>query len=105
MPCRNVSLFPVPSFVSFHFISYEGVFRLHFYRSTPPHAFGIIPAYAGSTNLCRNIRGDGRDHPRIRGEHQVEDVNTSFKTGSSPHTRGAPYAAASDASRTGIIPA
>ena len=35
MPCRNVSLFPVPSFVSFHFISYEGVFRLHFYRSTP----------------------------------------------------------------------
>ena len=29
----------------------------------------IIPAYAGSTSSRQPVRGSGRDHPRIRGEH------------------------------------
>ena len=34
-----------------------------------PGDLGIIPAYAGSTNLPAMTRSRRRDHPRIRGEH------------------------------------
>ena len=51
---------------------------------------GIIPAYAGSTWVSACPTRPRRDHPRIRGEHQDEDVEEQANAGSSPHTRGAP---------------
>ena len=50
---------------------------------------GIIPAYAGSTSSRQPVRGSGRDHPRIRGEHVESGPSRLFPVGSSPHTRGA----------------
>ena len=49
----------------------------------------IIPAYAGSTPDCPSPSGGGRDHPRIRGEHDAVFLDRIPLTGSSPHTRGA----------------
>ena len=65
----------------------------------------IIPAYAGSTRRrgCRRRRR--ADHPRIRGEHVVQDEIPDRDTGSSPHTRGAPELPDRIAHRAGIIPA
>ena len=54
---------------------------------------GIIPAYAGSTRCRSRRRGRSRDHPRIRGEHDLVVAGDSVFRGSSPHTRGAPSAA------------
>ena len=50
----------------------------------------IIPAYAGSTRSTGAGRLAGADHPRIRGEHLMGAVHAQAKSGSSPHTRGAP---------------
>ena len=50
----------------------------------------IIPAYAGSTGPGGCGRPDGRDHPRIRGEHNPDTPGRRYPGGSSPHTRGAP---------------
>ena len=53
------------------------------------HAGGIIPAYAGSTEVRgRRVRAVA-DHPRIRGEHANPSGDASAVVGSSPHTRGA----------------
>ena len=49
----------------------------------------IIPAYAGSTVRVRRRSSGRRDHPRIRGEHQVLAISGDAFEGSSPHTRGA----------------
>ena len=51
---------------------------------------GIIPAYAGSTLTAQPMAPASRDHPRIRGEHPLAIEIAVAKTGSSPHTRGAP---------------
>ena len=52
-------------------------------------AFGIIPAYAGSTGSSEALNSHFTDHPRIRGEHSPS-LNPAHKSrGSSPHTRGA----------------
>ena len=50
----------------------------------------IIPAYAGSTSSNTALCHRARDHPRIRGEHPLEKMRFRFRSGSSPHTRGAP---------------
>ena len=50
---------------------------------------GIIPAYAGSTNIVSPFGAGIGDHPRIRGEHYSEAVFVPSTLGSSPHTRGA----------------
>ena len=50
---------------------------------------GIIPAYAGSTRLWRPCRRRRGDHPRIRGEHRKYQQDKAWRSGSSPHTRGA----------------
>ena len=50
---------------------------------------GIIPAYAGSTGPAQKGALDGRDHPRIRGEHTGVTDTGAIAAGSSPHTRGA----------------
>ena len=52
---------------------------------------GIIPAYAGSTRPDGCRRAGAADHPRIRGEHVISTIVRSPTTGSSPHTRGAPF--------------
>ena len=68
-------------------------------------ALGIIPAYAGSTASTRSTPGTPRDHPRIRGEHfPAHDARFEI-TGSSPHTRGAPYFFWALICASGIIPA
>ena len=51
---------------------------------------GIIPACAGSTTRAYGCRSDHRDHPRMRGEHEVPLITALVKKGSSPHARGAP---------------
>ena len=66
---------------------------------------GIIPAYAGST-ACPSTPSISRgDHPRIRGEHSMENVEACKVTGSSPHTRGAHLDAAVALLAALIIPA
>ena len=49
----------------------------------------IIPAYAGSTRVSRSCHSRKRDHPRIRGEHDIVTSTGCRPWGSSPHTRGA----------------
>ena len=49
----------------------------------------IIPAYAGSTRVSTEGWRRHEDHPRIRGEHAKQALNTVYGKGSSPHTRGA----------------
>ena len=80
-------------------------------RRLPPMPRRIIPAYAGSTHASMH-GGEGnsgssphtrgaparapreacarRDHPRIRGEHNMVAGYKDERGGSSPHTRGAP---------------
>ena len=65
----------------------------------------IIPAYAGSTSRRRSRTNCGRDHPRIRGEHLLDEVALMPQSGSSPHTRGALYNAGDSLSSSRIIPA
>ena len=66
---------------------------------------GIIPAYAGSTlrNAYKLMKLE--DHPRIRGEHVYHTAAIFDQSGSSPHTRGARYAANECDAVYGIIPA
>ena len=51
---------------------------------------GIIPACAGSTPTAHPRPCDGRDHPRMRGEHATAVSRLPTTMGSSPHARGAP---------------
>ncbi len=46
-----------------------------------------------------------RDHPRSRGEHDVNKNNTSDVTGSPPLARGALNEARHEVTRSGITPA
>ena len=66
---------------------------------------GIIPAYAGSTSKTPKNRSAPRDHPRIRGEHVLENVVDGAHGGSSPHTRGAPRETFEEVEGFRIIPA
>ena len=50
---------------------------------------GIIPAYAGSTASTSSGGASQKDHPRIRGEHEMTLHKNGLVVGSSPHTRGA----------------
>ena len=65
----------------------------------------IIPAYAGSTRPARPDWPSRTDHPRIRGEHETDVEIWSERSGSSPHTRGAPLRGGASLSRARIIPA
>ena len=66
---------------------------------------GIIPACAGSTLPSPSSTTDGRDHPRMRGEHPRVMVEPETELGSSPHARGAPVYGFGLLRREGIIPA
>ena len=65
----------------------------------------IIPAYAGSTSSSQYPDFDLQDHPRIRGEHLHFLTSIPSKSGSSPHTRGAPQAPRKGPDWPWIIPA
>ena len=71
----------------------------------PAVRFGIIPACAGSTlaKRCR-VRRRG-DHPRVRGEHLINRLDTLTSEGSSPRARGARVARPPADQHRGIIPA
>ena len=76
-------------------------------QDKPPPVVGgrIIPAYAGSTLMVLTFLTSRRDHPRIRGEHEMGAVGSIFPSGSSPHTRGAPGRGSGTTRRRRIIPA
>ena len=67
--------------------------------------FGIIPAYAGSTAPTRWRRSATRDHPRVCGEHYLENAEKTVWSGSSPRMRGALCIHTIGGCTGGIIPA
>ena len=67
--------------------------------------YGIIPAYAGNTNFQMTMHETHGDHPRICGEHLLNDGTLFLASGSSPHMRGTPQARIVRVGRPGIIPA
>ena len=66
---------------------------------------GIIPACAGSTLVIISVSSACRDHPRMCGEHHSRVLNSSNKSGSSPHVRGALRPHCGQTDKGGIIPA
>ena len=66
---------------------------------------GIIPAYAGNTELPRDWRDTFWDHPRVCGEHQEKPAYRTRIEGSSPRMRGTRRAGPCCAGAVGIIPA
>ena len=66
---------------------------------------GIIPACAGSTPGIADSNPMGRDHPRMCGEHLMNDAKNKVPSGSSPHVRGAPHEVLIGDRGYGIIPA
>ena len=66
---------------------------------------GIIPAYAGSTEMLTCFLRSPKDHPRIRGEHSLFLLIQALRRGSSPHTRGARTEQVAHEPAGGIIPA
>ena len=74
-------------------------------RATAATVRGIIPACAGSTFEISQNRGEIRDHPRMRGEHEGAMMLERLDMGSSPHARGAHDVVTVAESTVGIIPA
>ena len=65
----------------------------------------IIPACAGSTLRIDRSRTRTRDHPRMRGEHNLTQYPNFMNEGSSPHARGARDGLWISRAIIGIIPA
>ena len=65
----------------------------------------IIPACAGSTSRRSRWPPRARDHPRMRGEHDVAVPLSVMLPGSSPHARGAHARRHRAVLQPGIIPA
>ena len=68
-------------------------------------SFGIIPAYAGSTDYLFLRDGQYRDHPRVCGEHVPASTVDIWSLGSSPRMRGALRVRSGVKRKSGIIPA
>ena len=66
---------------------------------------GIIPAYAGSTNVNALQMLKLQDHPRVCGEHLPFVNHSSSFAGSSPRMRGARSMSRQCTAAAGIIPA
>ena len=66
---------------------------------------GIIPACAGSTKGAFGIQGRHWDHPRMCGEHALNEMKIPREVGSSPHVRGARGSCVVPERVGGIIPA
>ena len=65
----------------------------------------IIPALAGNTTVVADLRVDGWDHPRSRGEYPFPASHPPAQTGSSPLSRGIRVCDDSSLPAGGIIPA
>ena len=80
-------------------------------RGAPSQAAGqlsrvrITPACAGSTALISRSVPGGPDHPRLRGEHRVGEVDWIDGHGSPPPARGAPARPEGGSARPRITPA
>ena len=70
-----------------------------------PHVTGIIPAYAGNTQIGNWSISPKRDHPRVCGEHCDVRVAVFPSQGSSPRMRGTQKAVCNTGQCDGIIPA
>ena len=70
-----------------------------------PDKPGIIPAYAGNTVRLMRDRPNGRDHPRVCGEHRLPHRHPGPSRGSSPRMRGTHLQEHEREIRPGIIPA
>ena len=68
-------------------------------------AAGIIPAYAGNTSLLTRFSSMSQDHPRVCGEHFIEQTDAPRIVGSSPRMRGTLVDKAAVPFGGGIIPA
>ena len=66
---------------------------------------GIIPAYAGNTELKMSLIVCNWDHPRVCGEHMVFDFDDERVLGSSPRMRGTHDRRRGRPAVAGIIPA
>ena len=66
---------------------------------------GIIPACAGNTGLKVNAYICDRDHPRVCGEHMIQQHVDIVVAGSSPRVRGTPRFGSFPRMQPGIIPA
>ena len=66
---------------------------------------GLIPAHAGKTREHVVLGGHGGAHPRSRGENSLVTLCYVGFSGSSPLTRGKPWACADTGARRGLIPA
>ena len=66
---------------------------------------GLIPASAGSTTPSRRTSRPSRAHPRVRGEHDLLDLDREPGEGSSPRPRGARCRAHRVRRLRGLIPA
>ena len=77
----------------------------HVHDDCPVREAGIIPAYAGNTDILPLSARGYRDHPRVCGEHVVLRRVQCAEKGSSPRMRGTPRWWAMPAKCPGIIPA
>ena len=50
----------------------------------------VIPACAGNTATAVTAATNNAGHPRVRGEHLMDDMRGEFRNGSSPRARGTP---------------
>ena len=66
---------------------------------------GLIPAHAGKTAVRRIEQNQEGAHPRSRGENKACAAKRLDGTGSSPLTRGKPWAQIKAAVSVGLIPA
>ena len=66
---------------------------------------GIIPAYAGNTPPWQTSIAWCRDHPRVCGEHECEELLQIMIAGSSPRMRGTLHIQQTTGRGVGIIPA
>ena len=67
--------------------------------------YGIIPAYAGNTEVTIKRFTPLRDHPRVCGEHDSTMIGIVKVVGSSPRMRGTPHVQLDIELGGGIIPA
>ena len=65
----------------------------------------IIPACAGNTRLSAHDAVYGRDHPRVCGEHNLDEATNIGIAGSSPRVRGTLADDDGHGRLLGIIPA
>ena len=66
---------------------------------------GITPALAGNTRYLHLLRLALRDHPRTRGEYQINQVHPRLLMGSPPHSRGILGGVMTAVLKMGITPA